>query len=83
MVHLKLIFSLILTGLTVLFVVQNVSVVEISFMFWSVAMSRALLIFFVMATGILIGWLMHGYFTHHRKQSEAEYDMKSRSNKLD
>lgn len=69
MMHLKLVLSLILMGLTVLFVVQNVTVVEISFLFWSFAMSRALLIFLVMAIGIVIGWLLHSYFAHHRKQT--------------
>jgi uncharacterized integral membrane protein len=66
--------SLILTGITVLFVIQNVAVVEIRFMFWSVAMSRALLMFFVLAVGILIGWLMNGYFSYHRQSVEAEQD---------
>ena len=68
MMHFKLILSLILTGLVVLFVVQNVAVVEISFLIWSFAMSRALLVFFVLAAGILIGWLLHGYFSRHRRQ---------------
>ncbi len=67
MMHFKLILSLILTGIIILFVVQNVAVVEISFLFWSVAMSRALLLFFVLATGIVIGWLMHSFFAHHRQ----------------
>ena len=34
MKNLKLIFSLVLTGLTVLFITQNVAIVEIRFMFW-------------------------------------------------
>lgn len=66
MMHFKLVLSLILIGITVLFVIQNVTVVEISFLFWSFAMSRALLIFMVMAIGIIIGWLLHGYYSHRR-----------------
>lgn len=68
--HFKLILSLVLTGTVVLFVIQNVSVVEISFLFWSFAMSRALLIFFVLAIGIVIGWLLHSYFSHHRNSQD-------------
>jgi len=71
MMHLKLVLSLILTGTVVLFVIQNVSVVEIRFLFWSFAMSRALLIFFVLASGVVIGWLLHGYFSYHRKISDS------------
>ena len=65
--HFKLVFSLILAVLAVLFIVQNVTVVEISFLLWSISMSRSLLIFFLLAIGILIGWLMHGYFSHKRE----------------
>ena len=64
MMHFKLVLSLTLTGAVVLFVIQNVSVVEIRFLFWSFAMSRALLIFFVLAIGIVVGWLLHGFFIH-------------------
>ncbi|MBU0675057.1 MAG: LapA family protein [Proteobacteria bacterium] len=70
--HSKLIFSLILVGLTVLFVIQNVAVVEISFLFWSASMSRSLLIFFLLALGIIIGWLMHSYFMHRQNISADE-----------
>ncbi|MDA3972342.1 MAG: LapA family protein [Desulfobulbaceae bacterium] len=72
MMHLKLVFSLILTGIIVLFVVQNVAVVEISFLFWSLAMSRALLLFFVLAIGIVIGWLMHSFFAHYHQSPGEE-----------
>lgn len=70
--HFKLVLSLILTGIIILFVIQNVAVVEISFLFWSLAMSRALLFFFVLATGIVIGWLMHSFFAHHRESYDEE-----------
>ena len=67
MTHFKLVLSLILTGIVILFVIQNVSVVEIKLLFWSVSMSRALLLFIVLAIGIVIGWLLHGYFYYRRK----------------
>ncbi len=68
--HIKLVFSLILAGLAVLFVIQNVAVVEISFMLWTVSMSRSLLIFFLLSIGIIIGWLMHSYIIHRRNASD-------------
>ncbi|MDA3834713.1 MAG: LapA family protein [Spirochaetales bacterium] len=70
MMHFKLILSLILTGITIIFVVQNVAVVEISFLFWSLAMSRALLLFFVLASGIVSGWLMHSFLAYHRQAND-------------
>lgn len=64
---LKLAFILTLIGLAVLFVVQNVAIVEIQFLAWSLAVSRAILIFIVLAIGILVGWLLHSYATHNEK----------------
>jgi len=59
-----------LVGLAVLFIIQNVMVVEIRFLFWTLSMSRSLLIFFLLAIGIIIGWLLHSYFLHQKKKSE-------------
>jgi len=54
----KLIISLVLAGLAVLFIIQNVTVVEIRFLFWTLSMSRALLMFFILAIGIVVGWTL-------------------------
>ena len=62
----KLITTLAVLGLVVLFIVQNVAVVEIKFLFWSFSMSRSLLLFIVLALGILTGWLMKS-FSGHKK----------------
>ncbi len=58
----KIISILVLIVLVVLFIVQNISVVKITFLFWSIQMSRALLVFFLLAIGIAIGWLLHAHF---------------------
>lgn len=57
----KLISALILTVVVVLFVVQNTEVVEIRFLFWKMAMSRALVMLFVLIVGVAAGWFLHGY----------------------
>ncbi|MBN2538651.1 MAG: LapA family protein [Deltaproteobacteria bacterium] len=66
----KLVISLILAGLAVLFIIQNVTVVEIRFLFWTLSMSRALLMFFILAIGIIIGWTLHSMSAAHRKSDE-------------
>ena len=58
----KLIVSLILAGFAVLFVVQNVPVVEVRFLVWGLQMTLSLLIFLLFAGGIIVGWLMHSYW---------------------
>lgn len=64
----KLILTLTLIGLAVVFIVQNVAVVEIHFLFWQISMSRSLFMFFLLAIGIIAGWLAHSYYIHHKKQ---------------
>ena len=63
----KLFIILAIAGLAVLFIVQNVAVVEIQFMFWSMTMSRSLLMFLMLATGIIIGWFLHAYLKHRKR----------------
>lgn len=43
---------LIFAGLTAIFTIQNVAAVEVSFLFWSIAISRALLIVFALVMGL-------------------------------
>lgn len=63
----RLVAVLILIGLVLLFVIQNVAVVEIQFIFWSFSIARSLLIFLVLGTGILLGWFLKS-FTSMKKE---------------
>jgi putative membrane protein len=65
----KLIVILVLAGVVLLFVIQNVAIVEIQFLFWSIQMSRSLLIFFLLTVGIIIGWFLHGYLRYRKGKS--------------
>ena len=64
--NIKLIFVLVLAGLAVVFIVQNVTVVEVRFLLWSLEMSRALLMFLLIAVGIVIGWFLQGHFRYRK-----------------
>ena len=68
----KLIFILIFAGLAVIFIVQNVAVVEIQFLFWSIEMSRSLLIFFLLAIGVITGWVLHSYLKYRTGKSRHD-----------
>lgn len=68
----KMFIVLILAGLAVLFIFQNVAIVEIQFLFWAVQMSRSLLMLLLLAIGIIIGWFLHGYIRHRKNRSETE-----------
>lgn len=54
----KLLASLALLGLLVIFSVQNYEVVQLRFLVWQIDMSRAILLFLVLAFGIGIGWTL-------------------------
>ncbi|MHC4843713.1 MAG: LapA family protein [Planctomycetota bacterium] len=62
----KLILILILACLAVLFIIQNVEIVQISFLVWSIQMSLSLLMFFLVASGIIIGWFLNSVFKHRK-----------------
>lgn len=67
--RIRFVLSLALLGAAVLFMLQNVGVVEIRFLLWSVSMSRSLLLFAVLLIGVLIGWLWHSLWLRRaRKQ---------------
>ena len=73
----KLILSLTLALLAVLFVVQNVAVVEVRFLLWGLHMTLSLLMFLLFGCGLMVGWLLHSYWVYRRKAaitSEASRD---------
>ncbi|MBN2061329.1 MAG: LapA family protein [Deltaproteobacteria bacterium] len=72
--NIKLIAGLILICLIVIFSIQNTAVVEIKLFFWTISMSRVLLMFLLLAIGIFMGWLLSSYSMHRKKdQSTEEY----------
>lgn len=60
--NIRAMLTLLLTALSVIFVLQNTEVVDIRFLLWTLSMSRVLLILLLLAVGVLIGWLSHGQF---------------------
>ena len=55
----KLILSVVVVGLVLLFVVQNVGAVEIRFLFWSFSASGSLLFLIIFFIGAALGWSWH------------------------
>ncbi|MBA4396838.1 MAG: DUF1049 domain-containing protein [Syntrophus sp. (in: bacteria)] len=67
----KLILVLIMAGLAVIFITQNVAAVDVTFLFWSLSLSRALLIFFVLMIGFVLGWFLRSYFAYRKAKDES------------
>lgn len=72
MMNLRLLLMLVLSSLSVLFIAQNVAVVEIGFLYWHASMSSALLIFFSLVTGIVLGWFIHSYRLHRKAMDNKD-----------
>ena len=70
--HVKLTLSLILVGLAVLFVVQNVAVAEVRFLFWGLHMTLSVLMFLLFAGGLIVGWLLHSYWAYRNRALELQ-----------
>lgn len=58
-IKIRVVTGLGLLLLVALFTLQNTEVVTITFLFWHFSLSRALLIFLVLVTGVVVGWVLH------------------------
>jgi uncharacterized integral membrane protein len=63
----KLVAGVVLTALVGVFILQNTEVVDIRFFFWTLSMSRAVMIFLVFLVGLVSGWLLQSYVRHKRR----------------
>lgn len=67
----KVILMLILIGIFILFVVQNIEVVNIHFLFFSFPISLVLLLFIILAVGIIVGMMLPGILSSKKKTTEV------------
>jgi uncharacterized integral membrane protein len=58
----KLIIGLVIICLVAIFIIQNAAIVEIQVFFWTIAVSRILLMFILLFIGIAVGWLLKSYY---------------------
>ncbi len=66
--NLRLALILLLSSLAAIFAAQNIAVIEISFLYWGVSISSALLIFFTLMIGFVMGWFLHGYLLYRNNR---------------
>jgi len=64
--HLKIILIVIVACLALVFTIQNVTAVTVSIFFWEFSLSLALLIFFMLILGFLIGWFLHSFLAYRQ-----------------
>ena len=64
----KLIMSLILAFLAFIFIIQNTVPVQVTFLLWSIEMSRVVLLLIMLGAGMIIGWVMCSYLRYMRSR---------------
>jgi len=64
----KIIISIFLAGFALIFIIQNFAVVNIRFLFWTLPISSALLMFLLVLIGLILGWSLHSYSIHRSKK---------------
>ena len=71
--NLTMILIVVVASLALVFTVQNVAAVTVSLFFWEFSLSLALLIFFILAIGFIIGWFLHSFMAYRKdKKGVAE-----------
>jgi uncharacterized integral membrane protein len=63
----KLISGLVMICLILVFIIQNIAIVEIRLFFWTIEISLVLLILILLGLGMVAGWLLNDYFTYRKK----------------
>ena len=66
--HVKLIASLVLAGVAVVFIIQNVGAVHVRFLLWSMSMPLSLFMFLLFAVGVTVGWLVQSFMLRAKRR---------------
>jgi putative membrane protein len=64
----RLTLSLVLVGVVILFTLQNTQVVEVRLLFWTLSMSRVLLIILLLVVGAVLGWVAHSVYSRRARR---------------
>jgi lipopolysaccharide assembly protein A len=62
----------ILALFVLIFLAQNTEVVKVSFLFWDISMSRAVLLFFSLSIGFFLGWFLHSFLLYRKKKNNPQ-----------
>ncbi|MHB1117352.1 LapA family protein [Sideroxydans sp.] len=71
MMDMKLALILLLSTLAAVFIAQNIAPVEVGFLYWTATISRALLIFFTLLLGFVMGWFLHAFMLHRKNRGRV------------
>jgi uncharacterized integral membrane protein len=67
----RFILGVIIGVLVIIFMVQNRQPLDVTFIAWTVTLSRAVVLLIVFAVGIIIGWIFHGAGRRRREKARS------------
>jgi len=67
----KFILGIIIGIVALIFIFQNMQTVDVTFLAWTITMSRALMLLIILLIGFILGWAVGGIGRRHRA-SEKE-----------
>jgi uncharacterized integral membrane protein len=56
----RFILGIIFGILAIIFIVQNIQTVDVTFLAWTITISRALMLIIILGIGFLLGWAVCG-----------------------
>ena len=62
----------ILVLFVLIFLAQNIEVVTVKFIFWELSMSRAVLLFFSLLLGFVIGWFLNSFLSYRKDKNNLK-----------
>ena len=72
--QIKLIFMVAVLFLFAIFIVQNAQVVMVSFLFWQIEASRAIVLMVTFISGLVTGWVMTKVFSKKKPVADRMKD---------
>ncbi|MFW5792328.1 MAG: lipopolysaccharide assembly protein LapA domain-containing protein [Desulfohalobiaceae bacterium] len=69
--NIRMIIALTLLGIVVVFTLGNYKPVTVNLLFWNPSISLALLVFLLLACGVIIGYVLGSHTARHKAQSKA------------
>jgi uncharacterized integral membrane protein len=74
MKNMRLILSLALVALIVVFSIQNAAELQVNFLFWSLTTRRVFVLFGVLVIGIILGWLLRAHADSRHTEKIKQLD---------
>jgi len=72
MLNFRLSLILLLACFAMIFLIQNVEAVDVRFLFWHIAVSRAIVIFIAFMLGFSMGWFLHSFLVYRKSKHAGQ-----------